>query len=58
MRRNHKVSPGGLVLASLVFATAIILKQGLIADALWYKAGYVIFPLLVVSIFFYRKRLK
>ena len=55
MRRNQT---GGSMLLSLVLITAIILKQGLIADAVWYKAGYVIFPLLGFSIFAYLKRIK
>lgn len=47
---------GGLVILLLVLLNAIVLRYGMAANPLWYKAIYITLPLLVIALFMSRSR--
>lgn len=51
MRRNQdKISVVGMVILLLILVNVIILKYAFVSDPVWYKVGYVTFPLMMVLI--------
>lgn len=56
MRRDQENSTGGIVLLTIVLLNAIVLELGFTSNPQWYKLAYVTFPLLMVSVFFFRTK--
>ncbi len=56
-RSLETTSAGGFAVVALVLLNAIVLKQGLIVHPTWYKFAYITLPLLVLSIFAFRRKL-
>lgn len=58
MQGNHvKISAGGMIVLMLVVLNVVILEKGYVSDPGWYKAAYISFPLLLITLFFnYRKQ--
>jgi hypothetical protein len=55
-RGHHTVSAGGIIVLALLLLNAIVLEQGYVSSARWYKLAWVTIPLLLFSIFLFRQK--
>jgi hypothetical protein len=55
-RGHHTVSSGGTIVLALLLLNAIVLKQGYVSGAGWYKLAWITVPLLLYSIVLFRQK--
>lgn len=56
MRSQKKISVGGSIVMVFLLLNAIVLEYSLVSDKSWYELLIVTVPLLLISIFAYRRK--